>query len=245
MLSRLSHPNFVSVFETGVIDGVSFIAMELLQGRELSSLLREGPLTIDEAASLVAILARAIHHAHSRGIVHRDLKPGNVIITRDGTPKILDLGLALEIGDRNDARVTSEPTIVGTIAYMAPEQACGEIGRIGPAADVYSLGAMLYEILTGRRPFRGASPVDTLRDVVSSAPVPPSKHNQAIPRDLETICLKCLEKEPGRRYQTAAGLAADLERFCKHRGTSGFWGRFRHLYSLWRPPRETGRESSR
>src|SRR5262249_40456313 len=145
ILSRLSHRNFVSVFDTGEIDDASFIAMEFLQGPTLSSRMRDAPFTPDEAAHLMATLARAMHHAHSLGIIHRDLKPANVILTEDGTPKIVDLGLALEIGEVRETASWSEPgMIVGTPAYMAPEQARGEIDKIGPATDVYSLGAMLY-----------------------------------------------------------------------------------------------------
>ena len=235
-LSKLSHPNSVSVFDFGEIDGVLFVAMEFLRGTTLSARRGTTALTPDEAASLMATLARAMHHAHSLGILHRDLKPDNVMITEDGTPKIVDWGLALEIGDVVDAPATLDRTILGTPAYMAPEQARGEIDKMGPAADVYALGATLYQMLTGQPPFRGRSTADVLRDVCHSAPVPPSKHNRAVPRDLESICMKCLEKEPGRRYQTAADLADDLERFrerlARREASPGIWGRLQRLVSL-------------
>jgi serine/threonine-protein kinase len=232
ILSRLAHPNFLSVFDIGEVDGVIFIATEFLRGSTLSHRMKGRPLTPDEAAGLLAIVARAMDHAHSLGIVHRDLKPANIMLTEEGTLKILDLGLALEVGE---TRAKYPSYVVGTPAYMAPEQARGEIGEIGPAADIYALGATLYDILVGQPPFRGVSTVQIIHDVLNSPPERPSKHNPAIPRELEAICLKCLEKEPGKRYRTAADLAADLElfreRWARRGAASGLWGRLRRLIS--------------
>src|SRR5262249_13050671 len=164
-----------------------------------------------EAAALVEQLARAADYAHRRGIVHRDLKPANVLLTQDGAPKISDFGLAKRLDDEQGRTRTGE--ILGTPSYMAPEQATGLSKEIGPAADIYSLGAILYETLTRAPPFEGRSAWDTVGLVLSAEPKPPSQRNPRVPRDLETICLKCLRKEPARRYPSALSLAEDLRRF--------------------------------
>ena len=156
-------------------------------------------------------LARGMAEAHARAIVHRDLKPANVLMTADGTPKISDFGLAKVVG--SDSGLTRSESILGTPSYMSPEQAGGKIREVGPAADVYSLGAILYELLTGRPPFRGTTILETLEQVKSAEPVPPSRLVPGLARDVETICLKCLQKEPGKRYESAEALAEDLRRF--------------------------------
>ena len=162
---------------------------------------------------MIETLARAVNAAHEKGIVHRDLKPGNVLLTNDGIPKITDFGLAKQLNE--DASHTQTGSILGTPSYMAPEQARGQPKQIGRAADVYALGAILYETLTGRPPFRAATDFDTLMQVLNEDPIPPSKLQSKTPRDLETICLKCLDKRPDQRYPTAAELADELRRFLK------------------------------
>src|SRR5207248_2359362 len=164
-----------------------------------------------QAAQLVESLARAVHDAHRRGVIHRDLKPANVLLTADGQAKITDFGLVKRL--QADTSPTRTGEILGTPNYMAPEQTTGQAKRIGPAVDIYALGAILYEMLTGRPPFLGETPLETLRQVQSQEPVPPRRLQPTVPRDLETICLKCLHKEPGQRYPCAAELADDLRRF--------------------------------
>jgi serine/threonine-protein kinase len=207
--ARLVHPNIVQVYEVGDVAGQPYFAMQFVTGPTLSRQLAEGPLTPSEAAKLLAAVARGVEHAHRHGIVHRDLKPANVLLAADDTPKVTDFGLA-KLADAGS--FTQTGAIIGTPSYMAPEQARAE-KQLGPTADIYALGAILYECLTGRPPFQAATALDTLLLVQEQDPVPPRLLNPKVPRDLETICLKCLEKSPGRRYASAADLAADLEAF--------------------------------
>jgi hypothetical protein len=210
-VARLHHPNIVQIYEIGEHDGRPYCALEFVDGGSLAGRLAGTPLTPHQAARLMATVAHAVQAAHDRGIVHRDLKPANVLLTRDGQPKVTDFGLAKQLDSGQDR--TQSGAILGTPCYMAPEQAGGHSKTVGPAADVYALGAILYELLTGRPPFQGATALDTVRQVLSTEPLPPSRVNALLPRDLETICLRCLEKEPQRRYPRAADLADDLRRF--------------------------------
>jgi tRNA A-37 threonylcarbamoyl transferase component Bud32 len=209
-VARLQHPNIVQVYEIGESAGVPYCTLEFVEGGGLDGRLDGSPRPPGEAARLIEILARAVQEAHARGIVHRDLKPANVLLTADGTPKIADFGLAKRLD--SEGTQTQSGTVLGTPSYMAPEQAGGS-KQIGPAADIYALGAVLYELLTGRPPFKAVTALDTIMLVVSQEPVPPSRIVPRVPRDLETVCLKCLEKDPGRRYANAAALAEDLRRF--------------------------------
>jgi WD40 repeat protein/tRNA A-37 threonylcarbamoyl transferase component Bud32 len=210
-VARLQHPNIVHIYDIGEHAGRPFFSLELLTGGSLDRKLAGAPLPAKCAAQLVESLARAVHYAHERGILHRDLKPANVLLTAEGMPKVADFGLAkLTAGGASE---TQSGTVLGTPSYIAPEQARGQTRDLGPAVDVYSLGAILYETLTGRPPFRAESPLETLRQVQVEEPVAVVRLQPKVPRDLNTICLKCLEKDPRKRYPSAEALADDLGRF--------------------------------
>jgi WD40 repeat protein len=227
--ARLQHPNLVTVHEVGRHHGQPYFTLEYMGGGSLARSLGGQPLPAREAAALVAVLVAAVAHAHRHGVIHRDLKPANILLRRraeaSGPPeaaaggfqeaayevKIADFGLAKRVGP--GAALTASGAVLGTPSYMAPEQAAGKGREVGPAADVYALGAILYECLTGRPPFRAATAVDTLLQVLTAEPVPVRRLQPGVPRDLETVCLKCLERQPQRRYGSAAELADDLRRF--------------------------------
>jgi eukaryotic-like serine/threonine-protein kinase len=209
-VAQLQHPHIVQVYDVGESEGRAFLALEFVDGGSLAQHLLAGPLPPEEAAKTVATLARAMDHAHQQQILHRDLKPGNVLLTHDGSPKITDFGLAKKLSDNSG--LTASQAIMGTPSYMAPEQAAGKNQELSPAADVYALGAILYECLTGRPPFLAETPLDTIIQLTTEEVVPPRRLAPRCPRDLETICLKCLEKSPRKRYASAGELADDLER---------------------------------
>ncbi len=210
-VARLHHSHILQIYEIGQVDGLPFVSLELLEGGSLADRLAGTPQPGRPSADLLRVLAQAIHAAHQAGIVHRDLKPSNVLFTSDGVPKVTDFGLAKRL--ESDTLHTITGQIMGSPSYMAPEQARGDTKAIGPAADVYALGAILYEMLTGRPPFKGESPIETIRQVIDDDPVAPSRLVPRVPRDLETICLKCLNKDPAKRYESAQALADDLARY--------------------------------
>jgi serine/threonine protein kinase len=216
-VARLQHPNIVQIYEVGEQDGRPYFSLEYVGGGSLAGKLRrEGPSPPRAAAETVLKLARAVHHAHQQGILHRDLKPSNILLTPDGEPKIADFGLAKGLRPE-DSAMTQPGAILGTPSYMSPEQAAGGVTQLGPAADVYSLGAILYELLVGRPPFQGASLFETLSQLATKPVVPPHALNPVVPRELSVICLKCLEKDSQNRYSSAEALAADLERWLEGR----------------------------
>jgi tetratricopeptide (TPR) repeat protein/tRNA A-37 threonylcarbamoyl transferase component Bud32 len=229
-VAGLRHANIVQVYDVGDHERCPYFTMEFLEGGSLAQALANTPQPAHKAAALLATLAEAMQVAHRGGIVHRDLKPANILLTSDGTPKIADFGLARHF-DGEQALTLSEIRM-GTPSYMAPEQVIGKAGTVGPAADIYALGALLYELLTGRPPFRGETASETERQVVAEEPVPPARLNPKVPRDLETICLKCLHKDPQRRYADAGALAEDVRRFVEGRP---IWARrISPLEHVWR-----------
>lgn len=212
-VAALDHPNIVTVHDVGEFEGRPYFTMEFIEGQTLSAKLANIPQPARDAAAMVATLADAMHRAHQAGIIHRDLKPANILLTHDGTPKITDFGVAQR--HDGDATLTSAGFQAGTPSYMSPEQADGRPEANSASVDIYTLGAILYEMLTGRPPFRAENAVETLRQVLQEEPASPSQLNPRTPRDLQTICLKCLRKEPQSRYSSAVALADDLRRFLK------------------------------
>ena len=209
--ANLQHPNIVPVYDVGEHDGQHYFSMGFVEGESLADRVKRGPLPPREAAEMIKAIADGVAYAHQHGTVHRDLKPANVLIDATGQPKITDFGLAKNRQD--DSGLTATGQILGTPSFMPPEQAQGDIAHVGPLADVYSLGATLYQLLTGRPPFLAASLVETLQQVLHQDPAPPRQINHAIDKDLETICLKCLQKEQSKRYESAEALIADLTRW--------------------------------
>jgi serine/threonine protein kinase len=215
-VAKLHDPHIVQIYELGEHDGQPYIALEYVGGGSLAQKLRTERPTPRAAAEMVAKLAGAVHHAHVHGVLHRDLKPSNVLLTPDGQPKIADFGLAkIQELPKEDAVLTHSGMIIGTPSYMAPEQAAGEINMISSATDIFSLGAILYESLTGRPPFQGESVMATLSQIATGSVIPAHTHNPAVSLDLSAICMKCLQKEPQNRYGSAQALAEDLERWLK------------------------------
>ena len=209
--ANLDHPGIVPIYEVGVHEGHHYFSMGFIEGQSLAQKLSESPLSPRESAEMIRRVSEAIDYAHQQGVIHRDLKPANVLVDRKGNPRVTDFGLAKRLD--GDSQLTRSGQIMGTPSYMSPEQASGKRGVVGPAADVYALGATLYALLIGRPPFQASTPMDTVLQVMGEEPVPPRRLNASIPIDLETICLKCLQKEPGKRYARAEALGDDLRRY--------------------------------
>jgi len=210
-IGNLRHPNIVAIYEVGAHEGRRYFSMDYIEGQSLAAMIRDHPLPEETAARYVKVIAEAMQYAHRQGILHRDLKPSNVLLDKTGKPCLTDFGLAKRMG--SDSRLTASGVVLGTPSYMPPEQAAGKNKQLGPASDVYSLGAILYELLTGRPPFQAANTLDTVLLVINSEPIAPRLLNPKLSRDLETICLKCLEKDARRRYPSAQELADDLDRY--------------------------------
>ncbi len=217
-VATLQHPNVVQIYDVGEHDGRPFLSLEYVDGGTLAHKAAGRPMPVRQAAQVVEGLARGVHAAHRRGVIHRDLKPSNVLLTADGTPKVTDFGIAKRLA--GGAGHTRAGTIMGTPCYMSPEQAIGRTHEIGPATDVWALGVILYELLTGRPPFRGDSAIDILQKVKLEEPMPPGRLRFQLPRSLETICLTCLHKDANRRYPSALALADDLRAFLEGRPIS-------------------------
>ena len=227
--AMLSHPHIVAVHDVGVEDEIPFLVMQYVEGTTLARKLADGPLGPRVAAALLVPICRAVDHAHQRGVLHRDLKPSNILIDVAGRPLVGDFGLAkrIDLGDEFGPTITG--AILGSPSYMAPEQASSQRATVGPPADVYALGAILYQMLTGRPPFQAASPIDTMLMVLEQDPVPPRVFNPKADPDLEMVALKCLQKRPENRYPTAEALAADLEAYLLGQPVSARSTRFRAL----------------
>ena len=238
--ANLDHPCIVPIYEVGEREGSCYFSMKFIDGGQLDEVTKRQPISARTAAELVAKLARTVHHAHEHGILHRDIKPGNVLLDRNGEPHLTDFGLARLV--ETESTVTRTMEVLGTPSYMAPEQAVGNNARVSRATDVYGLGAVFYQLLTGHPPFAGGTTFETVRLVLDTEPRQPRLWNPKIDRDLATICLKCLEKDPQRRYSSALALAEDLEHWLKHEPIrakrSGVFTHGRKW--LWRNPTTAG-----
>jgi len=212
--ARLQHPRIIPIYEIGERDGACYFSMKLEEGGQLDQFVRRGTISLRRAAEIIASLARTVHYAHERGILHRDIKPGNVLLDAQGEPHLADFGLVRLV--ESDSTVTGTKEVLGTPSYIAPEQAAGQNEKVTSATDVYGLGAVFYQLLTSHPPFAGGTTYETIRLVLETEPRNPRLWNPKIDRDLTTICLKCLEKDPSRRFKSALELAEDLERWLKH-----------------------------
>ena len=228
----LEHPCIVPIYEIGERDGSCYFSMKFVEGGQLDEVVRRGSMPVRRSAELITKLARTVHYAHQRGILHRDIKPGNILIDAKGEPHLTDFGLARLV--ETESTVTRTMEVLGTPSYMAPEQAAGQAEQLTTATDVYGLGGALYHLLTGQPPFGGGTTYQTIRLVLETEPRRPSLFNRDVDRDLETICLKCLQKEPGKRYGSAKSLADDLDRFLRNEAiVSRRVSRNRNRHGAW------------
>src|SRR5205807_311791 len=234
--ARLEHPGIVPIHEVGERDGSCYFSMKFVEGGQLDEVVRRAPMSIRQATELIAKVARTVHYAHEHGILHRDIKPGNILLDVKGEPHLTDFGLARLV--ETESSVTQTLDVIGTPSYMAPEQAVGNNAAVSSVTDVYGLGAVLYQLLTGHPPFAGGTTYETIKLLLDAEPRQPRLLNPKVDRDLSIICLKCLEKDPQRRYSSALALAEDLERWLKHEPIrakpSGFFMHGRKW--LWRNP---------
>jgi serine/threonine-protein kinase len=212
--ASLEHPQIVPIYEIGERDGSCYFSMKFVEGGQLDALVKREPLSPRRAAKLLVKIARTVQFAHEHGILHRDIKPGNILVDKNGEPHLTDFGLARLLEQKST--ITHSSDVLGTPSYMSPEQATGRAKELTPAADVYALGAVFYHMLTGQPPFAGNTTYETIRMMLDSEPRNPRLLNPKVGRDVSAICLKCLEKDPQRRYPAAAGLAEDLEHWLKH-----------------------------
>ena len=212
--ARLEHPGIVPIHEVGEREGSCYFSMKFVEGGQLDQVARRQPMPPRRAVELIAKVARTVHYAHEHGILHRDIKPGNILLDAKGEPHLTDFGLARLV--ESESSVTHTLDVLGTPSYMAPEQAVGNNAAVSSVTDVYGLGAVLYQLLTGHPPFAGGTTYETIKLLLETEPRQPRQLNPKIDRDLSTICLKCLEKDPKRRYPSALALAEDLERWLKH-----------------------------
>src|SRR5213083_1798247 len=212
--ASLDHPCIVPIYEVGERDGQCYFSMKFVEGGQLDEVVKQSPISIRQAVELIAKVARTVSYAHEHGILHRDIKPGNILLDAKGEPHLTDFGLARLV--ESESTVTRTLEVLGTPSYMAPEQAVGNNAAIGSVTDVYGLGAVLYQLLTGQPPFAGGTTYETIKLLLDTEPRQPRLLNPKIDHDLSTICLKCLEKDPKRRYPSALALAEDLDRWLKH-----------------------------
>src|SRR5947209_4283355 len=212
--ASLDHPSIVPIYEVGDCQGSCYFSMKFVEGGQLDEVVKREPMPIRRAVELIAKLARTVHYAHEHGILHRDIKPGNVLLDQNGEPHLTDFGLARLV--ESESTVTRTLEVLGTPSYMAPEQALGNNAAISAITDVYGIGAVLYQLLTGHPPFAGGTTYETIKLLLDTEPRQPRLWNARIDRDVSTICLKCLEKDPKRRYSSALALAEDLERWLRH-----------------------------
>ena len=212
--ASLDHPCIVPIYEVGERDGQCYFSMKFVEGGQLDEVVKQAPMSIRQAVELIAKVARTVHYAHEHGILHRDIKPGNILLDAKGEPHLTDFGLARLV--ESESTVTRTLEVLGTPSYMSPEQAAGNNAKVTSTTDVYGLGAVLYQLLAGHPPFAGGTTYETIKLLLETEPRPPRLWNPKVDRDLSTICLKCLDKDPQRRYSSALALAEDLERWLRH-----------------------------